>query len=125
MDNVENKEDEFDFDLTERTYGPFPIDGEQYILVEATSQAATDMRNITLRGASMKDGRVEMGAGLAQAEPFLVSKCLFKLDDAGKRHPMSLDTIRNWPSRVVKPLYNKAYEISGLKEDDGKAAKND
>jgi hypothetical protein len=60
--------------------------------------------------------------GLANVEPLLVSLCLFRENGA----PVLLATVRSWPARVVKSLFEKAKEISDLGEErkEEEAAKN-
>lgn len=111
-----------EFDLDEVSV-PVRIGGDRYLLVEANSETATVYRSLILKSASMKEGRVEGMQGVAEAEPYLVSSCLFKIvvkDNVEVREAVKLATVKKWPSRVVKPLFNKLMEISDLRESDGK-----
>ena len=119
--------DSNDYDLTEKTVGPFKIGADQYILVEADSETGTMYKNQAMAaGRFSEEGKLAGVNGLAEVEPLLVSRCLFKLDAAMERHPVTLATVKAWPNRVVKSLYQKAQAMSDLKEDEPakKAAKN-
>jgi hypothetical protein len=50
--------------------------------------------------------------GLADLEPMLVSLCLF--DEQGKPVPAAF--VREWPSRVIKAIYDECKRISQLDE---------
>lgn len=99
-----------------------------YIIVEADSATSADYRNITLSNASMTQlgqgkHKIEGLKGLADAEPFLVSRCVFLLaEDKVTRRPITLETVKGWPSRVTKALFEKAKALSDLGEEE--ATKN-
>jgi hypothetical protein len=119
-----------EFDLSEITF-PVTISGQSYLLVEANSETGTQFKVNTLKGLTLdqrEDGSKKINGleNIAGNEAYLVSRCLFKIDDAGRRHAVDLATVKGWPNRIVKSLYEKSREISGLKEvDDAKAeAKN-
>lgn len=117
--------DALDFNDLSPIEVPVSIDGRSYILREATGDAACRYRNALLACTQLgPEGKPSSVKGMADAEPLLVSLCLF--DDAGK--PVSGPTIRKWPARVLKALFDKATEISQLGEeeddnDDKEAAK--
>jgi hypothetical protein len=103
----------FDFDNLEPICISVRYKGVEYILKEASEGSACKYRNATLNAyRTDEQGKVIGYAGLADAEPLLVSECLFTTDD--KRVP--LETIRTWPARIVSPLFEKAKEISNLDE---------
>ena len=105
---------------------PVRVGGKvKYFLAEASADAAKQFRNTAVRGSSMADGVISMGGHVADAEPILLSLCLFyatpdgqmpidhKGDfDSRKLVPMSV--IRSWPSRFVEPLYERIKKISKL-----------
>lgn len=111
--------------------------GKNYILVEADEGTAVEYQNLLFKSARFGDNGKPVGVdGLANAEPFLVSKCVFELyevNDNGtkitKRRPVPLGVINSWPPRVVKQLHKKAMEISHLRVTDeaaeGEALKNE
>jgi len=95
---------------------PVTIGGTKYLLREASEDAACQYRNAAMRGAKMTDGTVTLG-GAADVEPLLVSLCLFEMDASGAViRNVPLVTVKNWPARVVKPLFNKVKEMSSLDE---------
>jgi hypothetical protein len=93
---------------------------EQYVLREATGDAACRYRNAMLKCSRMSgDGRVTTVEGLADVEPLLVSLCLFRvvtMNGSSTFQPADETTIRSWPSRIVKQLFEKCKEISSLGE---------
>jgi hypothetical protein len=54
---------------------------------------------------------------VADAEPLLVSLCLYEVNKDGKRlGNVSLPTVLGWPPRVVRALFDRAKQISDLGE---------
>ncbi len=99
------------------------IGDDKYVLVEASGAAACEWQNSLLRGTRLgPDGRPESLDGMADAEPKLVSLCLFRIlsdgPQIGGRVPVALTTIKGWPGRVQRLLYKKAREISQLDDED-------
>lgn len=92
---------------------PVRIKGVDYILIECSEEDATRWRNHAIRAAKMKSGKVSAMGDIAEMEPILVSYCLHTKD---KRQPVPLSTILQWPSRYVKPIFERAKVISGLNE---------
>lgn len=98
---------------------PVEIGGRKYVLREADGHTAAKYRDTITKSVKMTRGQVSGIGGIAEAEPLLVSMCLFAEDDeGGYTRKISLDTVKRWPSRIVKSLFTKAQEISGLKEED-------
>jgi hypothetical protein len=92
------------------------IEGKAYTLREASGDAACKYRNAQLERVEMgPEGKPSRFHGLADLEPLLVSLCLFN-DENGKQ--VNINTIRSWPSRILKPLFDKAKEISELGEEE-------
>lgn len=88
-----------------------PIDGAVYTLREASEDAAAKYQNKLSQCTKLTDGKVSGITGpLADSQSLLVSMCLF--DD--KNRPVPQSKVRQWPSRVVKQLFEKAAEISEL-----------
>lgn len=98
-----------DLSLAERAV---VIGGVQHTLSEATEGVACHYRNAVMRSAKMSDGKVVGTEGVADVQPLLVSLCL--KDATGK--PVPLPTVKSWPSRVVKPMYDWIREVSQLEE---------
>lgn len=89
---------------------PIDISGTKYTLREASSDIASKYRKFIMdQKKSDGDG---YKSGLADAEPLLVSMCLF--DSEGKG--VSVDTIKKWPERIQKALFFKARDMSSLNE---------
>ena len=89
------------------------IGGEEYLLRETSGDASVKYDNARLDRYEYQDGKLAKVKDLGDLEPLLVSLCLFMSD--GKT-PVSELTIRSWPARVQKSLYNRAREISGMNE---------
>jgi hypothetical protein len=97
------------------------VKGKKYILREATGHAAAQYRNAALKAAKMVDGKVVGMDGLADAEPLLVSLCLYELEDLGngkppRERPVPVQVVRGWPARLVTALFTKVRDISDLGE---------
>lgn len=113
--------EELDFDL-ERKEVRLTIGGRPYALREPTEGDAVKWQNACQRaGRFDKDGRVTAVEGLAEAEPLLVSLCLFDLDPAGEK-AVPAATVRGWPARVVRRLYDRALEMGELQQGPGRRA---
>ena len=87
-----------------------------YTLVEADGAAARAWRSSLVKVKKYHRGKpVDFDtSGLADADTLLVSLCL--LDPEGK--PVPHETVKGWPARVIKPLFEKVKEISELNEKD-------
>jgi len=101
---------------------PVSIGDKPYVLCEADEATAVAYRNAQVRGASVdsKGQMIQLGS-VGGIEPLLVSRCLLQLvlkDDGTemKRLPVSEKVILKWPSRIVRPLFDKAKQISQLDE---------
>src|SRR5215475_1087381 len=97
---------------------PVKIGTTHYVLREADENAARVFRNAAVRGAKMNDGKVVGIDGVGDIQSLLLSLCLFEKLPTGepKNIPVLLQVVRSWPSRIVKPLFDKAKEISQLDE---------
>lgn len=98
---------------------PVDIGPTRYILVEADEATACAHQNALFKAAKFNtDGKpTGLGDGMAEAEPILVSGCLFELyqhQGGTKRRPVTLIEVKSWLHRVVKPIYDKARKISKL-----------
>jgi hypothetical protein len=97
------------------------LQGQAYILREASAEAARQYRNAIIRSSKLggegKKVRVTSVDGVADVEPLLVSLCLFKT--VGElRQAVPLPTILQWKSRVVKALFERIKQLSDLDEKD-------
>lgn len=98
---------------------PVSIGKKSYTLREASAGAACRYRNFMLScGKLGPDGKPISLGDMQDAEPLLVSLCLFESNEDGKEIPVSLPAVRSWRHRIVSDLYRKAKEISGLDRPD-------
>lgn len=94
--------------------------GKNYVLREASGDVACRFQN--KRAKCMRfgtDGKTASIDNIADVDPELLSMCLFGENDKTPNlydKPVSLPTIRAWPSRIVKKLVEKAKEISELED---------
>lgn len=120
--SLENQESNFfEFDLTETITIPVRIkdkDGvvREYELREATGDIACRWRNaIFARTELGPNGKPKSLGNIADTEPILVSLCLF---DTKTNNNVSVQTVRSWPSKIQKSLFEKIKEISDLEDDE-------
>lgn len=114
---------EMNFDDLQPIEVPIKFRNRSFGLREASGDTAVKYRNAMLESTKLgPDGKPTSVKGMANIEPLLVSMCLIEYiaDKEGKvrERPVNEATIRAWPNRILKPLYDKAREISALKEDD-------
>jgi hypothetical protein len=123
--------DDFNFDDLTPFEVPVTYKGKKYVLREASEDARCKYRNSLMGSAKLgPDGKPVSISGMADCEPLLVSLCLcqvngdgsIRLDTSGNPSLLPLLTIRSWPSRIVKRLYEKAKDISDLKEEEPQKA---
>jgi hypothetical protein len=96
---------------------------KEYVLREASEDIIVKYQNIQIGAARMAEGKVVGISGLADAEPALVAGCVFEVIYASdgtvrSEKPMTIQEIRTWPHRIVKPLFNDIKEMNGLNEED-------
>lgn len=85
------------------------IKGQTYVATEASEATAVKFNNARVAAARFTEGELDRVAGAADVEPLLVSECLTK---DGKK--VTIDFVKSLPSRVVKPIYDRLLDISGL-----------
>lgn len=86
---------------------------EKYILRETSGAARVIYDNARLACYEYQEGKLVKVHDIANIEVLLVSLCLFMSDGVT---PVPEVTIKMWPGRVYKALYEKAREISGMSE---------
>ena len=86
---------------------------EKYILRETSGAARVIYDNARLACYEYQEGKLVKVHDMANIEVLLVSLCLFMGDGVT---PVSEISIKVWPGRVYKALYEKAREISGMSE---------
>jgi hypothetical protein len=104
---------------------PVKIDGKKYVLREATADAVDRYRAAETQGAEVtqsSDGQmtVRKTGDTRGADTLLVSLCLcqvngdgsIRLDTNGDPATVPLRTVKGWPDRYVRPLFDKIREIS-------------
>jgi len=110
------------FETFELHTEPVYIGDTVYTLKEATIGVAAKYRNALLDCATLgPDGKPSKFSGMADVEPLLVSLCLFDVD--GNEVPLA--TVNQWPSRIVKQLFNRVKEVSDLDEDEEDSSGNE
>ncbi len=115
--------DEFRFEDLEPIAIPVTVRGKSYTLREASSDDACKWRKHLFRAARMEGGKPVMSLdSLSDSEPLLLSYCVWetvpdKNGTLGEKR-VDLSTIRSWPNRYVRPLFEKAKEISALDEQE-------
>jgi hypothetical protein len=109
-----------DFDIADLTPKEIPVtyQGIKYVLVEATTDAGARWRNELMRSTKLSaEGKPLFIDGMANADPFLVSLCLFEVTPQGKvSMEKKLSTIRKWPDRITMKLAKVVKQISNLSE---------
>ena len=111
-------EEEIVFEDLEPTRVPVTHKGRKYVLVEASADVGVKYQNACIRAARMEEGHVVGMNDIADAEPLLVSLCLFHVNADGKQlGNVAKKDILSWPNRVVKRLYEKAKDISDLDQN--------
>lgn len=93
-------------------------------LREVDEGGAVKYQNMSMKAARFSDeGKVNSVDGAADVEPLLVQLCLFEADIDGKPQfnkdgkligAVAKGYVDALPARIVKPLFERAVEISGL-----------
>lgn len=87
---------------------------KEYILREADGEATTKYNDARVACSVFgPNGKVIGLKNVGSLEPLLVSLCLF--DSDGKNVPIA--TVKKWPGRLQKRLYNEAKRMSCLEEE--------
>lgn len=101
---------------------PVKIMGRNFLLREASADAAVRYRNCLLRSTRMVDGKVSGIEGMADAEPLLVSCCLLELiihsNGETLKRAVTEGDVRRLPNRITAKLFEAAKRISRLDEDE-------
>lgn len=103
---------------------PVKMGGKNFHLVEASTDADCKYRNKQMQSAKLdKEGRPISVDNFADADPYLLSMCLFEVvgeEDNGDPKYRKVDekAVRRWQASVVKKLVEKLKEISGMDKDD-------
>ena len=92
---------------------PVFIGKDKYILRETSGSARVIYDNARLACYEYQEGKLVKVHDIANVEILLVSLCLFMEDGLT---PVSELTVKNWPGRIYKTLYDRIREISGMTE---------
>lgn len=99
---------------------PVKVGNKDMVLREVDEDGYTKYRNKIIAATRFgKDGKPTSVDGVANADPVLLSCCLFEKYQVGtetKLRPIPLVEILKWKSKIVRPLVEKAKEISDIKE---------
>lgn len=104
-------ETQFDFSAVEPIKIPVKIGTNEYLLQEASEDAAARYRNKLAQGMRYSEGTLSRIDSIADADPLLLSCCLYSPAD---KACVPLKIILQWPSRIVRPLVEKLKQISDL-----------
>lgn len=127
---MSSNNDLFVFDSLEPKEQKVSLVGEAHILREATEAAAVNYLNVHARAAKFSaDGKPAGLDNVAEADPTLLSQCLYKAGPDGRivttpdgrpdpKTLVRLATILSWPSRVVVPMVAWVKEVSELERKD-------
>lgn len=117
--------DSFDFGDLTLIEIPVAIAGKKYVLREADEETAAIYNNERIKGVKVDDAKVVgLPNDIGGMQSLLVSRCLFPLNSEGHPRPIpvSRQEVMAWPTRIVKPLFIKAKEISELDDADDLAS---
>lgn len=107
--------DEMRFDDLTPIEIPVSIGAAKYVLREASEAAVTTYRDTAAKCVTVDgDESKTITGSITGANAVLVSECLFDVDN----RRVAVDVVRTWPARVVKALFEKAYELAGLKDEE-------
>lgn len=93
---------------------PVKFRGQDYLLREADEDASVKINNARIAAARFQDGELERVEKAAEVQPLAISLCLTKVDGPGKTSKVDITTLKTWPARFTKRLYDKIMEISGM-----------
>lgn len=112
------------FESLEPITFPVKLGAKEYTLIEASESAASRYKNAALKGTKVTenaDGSKHASVdGVSETEVLLVSLCLFEKTEGGGQKSVDLAFLKNLPHRIIRPLFEKAEEISGLKRKETK-----
>ena len=106
--------DELDFSDLILSEIPFSYRTKQYLLREANGFAARQFNNAKISRVKFQDGKATSLKDMGDLANILLRLCII---DVQSGVPVTSAEIDEWPGRMVEKLYQKALEISGLKDD--------
>lgn len=108
---------DFNFSNEPVKFGPFLIGSTSYILREASEDAYTAYRNVSMKSMKLLEGNTTVSEGGQEADGVLIQRCLFQLLN-NNEVPVKHDFVRGLPRRVTRKLYDKIREISAMDVDE-------
>lgn len=110
-----HSDDFFDFDLTPKTKR-VRIDSKWYELREASAGAVVQYRNLISTKTYRDENDQLRSEGMADAEPYLISMCLFGPEIQGNEPitwpAVPVKTVKVWPNRIQRVLFDWIKENS-------------
>jgi len=102
------------------------IDGNSYILREASTESAKTYRNAKLSAARFGDkGKLQQVEGAADSQSLIVSLCLHKVVNGkmytkrdGNPQPTPIAEVLAWPDRITDELFKTLLKISPTLRDE-------
>jgi hypothetical protein len=108
---------EFDFDLQHLEVEVlFRYEGQDYVLVVAREGDAIAFRDAAIRALKSLASDKGDGTGTGSLTSLLLAMCVKKVLADGDRQKVGQETIKSWPSPMTRKLFEKAKEISDLRE---------
>lgn len=116
----------FDLDRIEESV-TLKLKGEEqkYVLRELIGKERDEyLTSLFARMKTGNDGKSTLNNAMG-LQASLVSKALTHANGSLQGSPVDIETINSWPARIVKSLFERAKEISGLDDEAEKKAKKD
>ena len=92
------------------------IDGESFIITEASEDSVVQHRNVSSSAARYEGGKIVRMEGLHDAEPILAGMNIYLKKDWDKKgepaQPQGVDVVRGWPSRIVTAIYETVRRLT-------------
>lgn len=103
---------------------PVKIGDKKYLLKEAGAGIVAQYNNALMKATKFSStGKMAGIDGIADAEPLLLSLCMFEWRQNPKTDkeewcPCTIGQIRTWPNKIVRQLLERVKLISGITEVD-------
>jgi hypothetical protein len=118
VSGVNEKVDGYDFDSLEPMAVPVAYKGRRYVLRETAGDQSTAYRNAVLRSMVPNGlGGIVPGVGYPDTDLMLLGMCLYEVTDTGEQ-PVGAEALKKWPTRVIKPLFERVKSASGLEAEE-------
>lgn len=108
-------EPEMNFDSLSTIRVPVVYDQKQYHLQELSGEAVADYRDAVIVASSLPETEMAQRVkAMGDAEMALLSKGLLDASD----NCVSVEVLKTWPHRVLKPMVKRLKQISEILFDD-------